>query len=268
MCLLIAVITAKMNGDVILKTVKWMLIGIAAALITAFAVSGSLGNTDADGNYLYIVQTELERTESGLNEIDKHAGEGKMLLPVDVDKLTAQTVTLEHTFSVTDTENNTVNVQFSSEQQMYNDPNVLDHIVVVTNTGNIDGYVRTWFAFEMGGVSEDEFKKSVIFNRNSTDWTWGQAEYGVEIGGEKYAVLCAEYKRPDAENAKALESGKTTPPSLLQVMLGWDVSSDIVRRLDKNNNGKYEILTHSRVVSAPGAWGKESADPWSSGSNQ
>ncbi len=264
-----------MNGDVILKTVKWMLIGVMAALITAFAVSGSLGDKSADGKYLYIVQTELERDGDGLREIVKqndgigYADESKMLIPVDVDKLTVQNVLLEHIFSVPDTENSTVNdASFSSWQDMYDDQNVLDNIVVVTNTGNIDGYVRTWFAFEMGGVSEDEFKNSVIFNRNLADWTWGETQYGIEIGGEKYAVVCAEYKLPDAEKATALAPGKTTPPSLLQVMLKADVSSDFVRRLDKNNNGKYEILTHSRVVSDTDAWGNELADPWSSGSNQ
>ena len=45
-------------------------------------------------------------------------------------------------FSVTDKKNNTVNVDLSVNADMYTAENVLDHIVVITNTGNHVGYVR------------------------------------------------------------------------------------------------------------------------------
>ena len=219
-------------------------------MLTVVAINGSLGDQSSDGKYLYIVQSELERSGSGLTEI----ADDRELLPVTDEELTKQVVQLTAQFSVTDKKNNTVNIDLSVNADMYTAKNVLDHIVVITNTGNHVGYVRTWFAFEMGDLTEDEFKASVLLNQNSTQWTWGEFTYGVQIDDERYAVVCAEYKN-------ALEGGVTTAPNLLQILLKSDVSSDTANRLDGNHDGKYEVRAYSQVVSDDGAWSQVSK-PW------
>jgi hypothetical protein len=53
-------------GDEILKTLKWIGITVLLAMLTVVAINGSLGDQSSDGKYLYIVQSELERSGSGL----------------------------------------------------------------------------------------------------------------------------------------------------------------------------------------------------------
>lgn len=220
------------------------------AMLTVVAINGSLGDESADGKYLCIVQSELERSGSDLTAV----ADNRELLPVTDAELTKQAVQLNEQFSVTDKKNNTVDVNLSVNANMYTAENVLDHIVVITNTGNHVGYVRTWFAFEMGDLTEDEFKASVLLNQNSTQWTWGEFTYEVRIDGERYAVICAKYNT-------ALEGRATTSPNLLQILLKSDVSSDTANRLDGNHDGKYEVRAYSQVVSDDGAWSQMSK-PW------
>lgn len=219
-------------------------------MLTVVAINGSLGDKSADGKYLYIVQSELERSGSGLTEV----ADDRKLLPVTDEELTKQVVQLTDQFSVTDKKNNTVNVDLSVNADMYTAENVLDHIVLITNTGNHIGYVRTWFAFEMGDLTEEEFKSSVLLNQNSTEWSWGEFTYGVQIDGERYAVVCAKYNT-------ALEGGATTAPNLLQILLKSDVANNTANRLDGNHDGKYEVRAYSQVVSDDGAWSQMSK-PW------
>ena len=219
-------------------------------MLTVVAINGSLGDQSSDGKYLYIVQSELERSSSGLTEV----ADDRKLLPVTDATLTKEAVQLTDQFTVTDKMNHTENVNLSVNADMYTAKNVLDHIVVFTNTGNQVGYVRTWFAFEMGDLTEDEFKASVLLNQNSTQWTWGEFTYGVQIDGERYAVVCAVYKN-------ALDGGATTAPNLLQILLESDVANDTVNRLDGNHDGKYEVRAYSQVVSDDGAWSQMSK-PW------
>lgn len=232
-----------MNGDEALKTLRWIGITVLLALLTVVAINGSLGDQSSDGKYLYIVQSELERSSSGLAEVADY----RKLLPVTDATLTKEAVQLTDQFTVTDKMNHTENVNLSFHADMYTAENVLDHIVVITNTGNHAGYIRTWFAFEMGDLTEEEFKASVLLNQNSTEWTWDEFTYGVQIGDELYAVVCANYNR-------ALGGGATTAPNLLQILLSSDVSSDTASRLDGNNNGKYEVRAYSQAVSDDGAW--------------
>ena len=220
-------------------------------MLTVVAINGSLGDQSSDGKYLYIVQSELERSGSGLTEV----ADDRKLLPVTDEELTKQVVQLTDQFSVTDKKNNTVNIDLSVNADMYTAKNVLDHIVVITNTGNHVGYVRTWFAFEMGDLTEDEFKASVLLNQNSTQWTWGEFTYEVQIDGERYAVICAKYNT-------ALEGRATTSPNLLQILLKSDVANDTANRPDGNHDGKYEVRAYSQVVSDDGAWSQVSDEPW------
>lgn len=233
-----------------LKTLKWIGITVLLAMLTVVAINGSLGDQSSDGKYLCIVQSELERSGSGLTEV----ADDRKLLPVTDVELTKQAVQLTGQFIVTDKKNHTVNVNLSVNADLYTVENVLDHIVVITNTGNHVGYVRTWFAFEMGHLTEDEFKASVLLNQNSAQWTWDEFTYGVQIGGVRYAVVCAKYNT-------ALDGGATTSPNLLQILLKSNVANDTANRLDGHYDGKYEVRAYSQVVSDDGAWSQVSK-PW------
>lgn len=233
-----------------MNKLKWLIAALAVTVLTATTVSGSLSDESADGQKLYIVQSELQRENGGLADASD-----RELLPAVYEETATENVLLKGRFTVTDMQNNTTAVDISVEKPMYTAANALDHIVVVTNTGNTDGYIRTWFAFEMGDLTKEEFEASVLLNQNKTDWEWDAFEYGVEIGGERYAVVCAKYK-------DALAAGATTQPSLLQIMLYNTVTNETAQRLDGNGDGKYEIKAFSRAVSDKDAWGAIE-HPWS-----
>ena len=67
------------------------------AMLTVVAINGSLGDESADGKYLCIVQSELERSGSGLTEV----ADDRKLLPATDAELTKQNVQLTDQFSVT-----------------------------------------------------------------------------------------------------------------------------------------------------------------------
>ena len=218
-------------------------------MLTVIVIDGSLGDQSANTTYLTIVQTELERDGAELRQVSNN----RVLLPVTDDDLQTEDTLLNKDFTVTDKKNNTVDVSLSVNVELYSAENVLDHIVFVTNTGNTEGYVRTWFAFQMGDLTEEEFNASVLINKNTTQWIWKEFEYGVVIDGQRYAVVCAEH------NGKVVAGGTTTP-NLLQIMLRSGVSNEIVSRLD-DNNGTYKVQVCSQVVSDRGAW-SQVGNPW------
>lgn len=239
----------RLNGDDVLKNLKWIGIGLVLAMVLCIAVEGSLANT-AENNYkLSIVQITLERGSNGLHLV----GNNRELRPAANDTNTKATVKLNENLTLTDDKSNTVEVKFSlTDKALFTDENALDHFVVVKNTGNTVGYVRTWFAFEMGSLEPSEFEQSVILNCNSSDWVWSNFQYGVQINGENYAVVCADYavkQDNDTLNRTKLEAGETTSPSLLQILLDGNISGQNSIRLDGNRDGMYKVFTHSQSAS-------------------
>ncbi len=236
--------------------VKWVAVVLAVLCLVTAVVGGSLGDRSSDDKYICIVQSELQRGVDGLTEVK----DGRSLVRGAYDVLTTEKVLLEGNFFATaenGQEEHTLSVKLSSLANLYTADGALDHIVVVSNIGNVPGYVRTWFAFEMGDLTAEEFKSSVLLNCNEDSWCWDEFEYGVEIDGGKYAVVCAEYKT-------LLDTEATTEPSLLQIMLYKTVDDETAQRLDGNRDGKYEVKAFSRAVSDKGAWGAEKiTDPWS-----
>ena len=63
-------------------------ITVLLAMLTVVAINGSLGDQSSDGKYLYIVQSELERSGSGLTEV----ADNRELLLVTDEELTKQSV--------------------------------------------------------------------------------------------------------------------------------------------------------------------------------
>lgn len=234
-----------------MRSLKWVFPCVAFALLIAVTVGGTLANQSADEK-LYIVQSELQRTASGLSGVDSE----RVLLPGVYEQITKENVSLQDTFTVIDKTNNAYTVPLSANVSLFSREvvNAIDHIVVVTNTGNVSGYIRTWFAFEMGDLSEAEFKETVLFNRDEDHWTWGAFQYEVQINGKNYAVVCAEYK-------EGLSAGATTTPSLLQILLSNKASSEVVQRLDGDGDCKFKIMVFSQAVNGNNAWGG-TQHPW------
>ena len=225
---------------------------MALVLLTALAVTGTLGDQKADEQKLRIVQWELERTADGLRPVSQN----RELLPIAGEDSTKETVRIKDSFAEADEENQAVWVTISAEAELYNAESARDHMVVITNIGNVTGYIRTWLAFEMGDLTEREFAAWVHLNRNTDAWDWGEMTYGTQIDGNRYAVVCASYR-------DGLAAGATTAPSLWQVLLDSAVSNEITVRLDGNGDGRYEIKATSLAVSDPGAWGSASLPhPW------
>lgn len=243
-----------------MKSLKWILLTAALMVLLFTAVSGTLGDTKANSQYLGLIQSELMRSDSGLVDVT----DTRKLLPAVYTELNATDVPLQCSFAatkVTDTRTYSATVTLPtnagapSNYAMYDAENVLDYIVVATNAGNTDGSVRTWFAFEMGDLTKEEFEAAVLLNKNTADWTWEEVQYGKEINGQRYAVVCAEYVDEQSRESKKLPAGKTTEPSLLQVLLYNTVSNKTAERLDGDKDGNYEIMVSSRIISDDTAWG-------------
>lgn len=153
----------------------------------------------------------------------------------------------------------------SGSSQLFDDSmkNVIDKFVFVENTGKNNAYVRTWFAFEQGSVSVEEFDKIIATNINGTHWKWelnNDTLVGVpnvEIEDENgvkstYMVYDAVYLGPKSTSNGILESGKVSYPSLLQLYMMPAATNEDVVALDGNKNGKYDILVVSQAVQADG----------------
>lgn len=219
-----------------MKTLKRILLTAACLALTAFAIYGTLGDDTRQDQHIAIENVIQQRNADG--ELIDFVTDRELL--VTSGELTTESIDWSN--GATDT--------------LYINSNVVDKFVSVKNTGNVDAYVRTWFAFEMGNLTDEQFKAAIRLNTNTSAWTWGEFDYGVEIGGQRYAVVWAEY-------SSALAVGETTSnPSLLQVVLTENIfTTDGV--LDGNHDGKYEIKTYSRAVSDPNAWGSgELTHPW------
>ncbi len=134
---------------------------------------------------------------------------------------------------------------------------VIDKFVSVKNDGNVDAYVRTWFAFEMGDLTAEEFEVSLLIHRNESVWTWSDFTFDVVIDGRRYAVVRADY------NGTLAPGAVTSHPSLLQVMLRNTGDASLAGRLDGNGDGRYEIKVYTLGVSDDRVWSSAGPDvPW------
>ena len=113
----------RLNGDDVLKNLKWIGIGLVLAMVLCIAVEGSLANT-AENNYkLSIVQITLERGSNGLHLV----GNNRELRPAANDTNTKATVKLNETLTLTVTEDVAVKAVYE-----------LDHVRYAVTYGVID----------------------------------------------------------------------------------------------------------------------------------
>ena len=122
--------------------------------------------------------------------------------------------------------------------------NQRDKFVFVKNTGKFDCYYRTIFAFELPEgmeYDEDSPTKELYLNVNSSkSLTWETLDC-ISIGGTRYLIMSATYN-------KVLEAGKTSIPTLLQVVLTDKTTNEDMALLGDT----YDILTLSQAVQAAG----------------
>ena len=110
----------------------------------------------------------------------------------------------------------------------------------VENVGTSPAYVRTVFAFEMGGMEEARFREIMELNW-ATSADSGQV---IDIRGQNYMVYTVVYEN-------ALPAGKVTPHSLRQVLLSKDANNEDMKALDAEEDG-YRILVTSQAVQTAG----------------
>lgn len=119
--------------------------------------------------------------------------------------------------------------------------NVIDKFVFVENTGKAPAYYRTVLAFECpegteygeGASNGEEFMMNVNGHSN---FTWKEHGY-TTIDGTRYLLMTATYE-------VALESGETSRPSLLQVVMTHNATNETVKAI----GDEYTILVVSQAV--------------------
>lgn len=244
-----------------MKLNRKLVLIISLALSLALATGGTLAylsDSDADVNVMTlgnvkIKQVELERKEqSDDNTADanlKKFQDNKPLYPYVGDLAWAdapqQWPTGGSSFLFTDSV-----------------ANVVDKFVFVENTGNSPAYVRTWFAFEQGSLSDAEFDKLIGLNFNSNHWALETVASGVEIADSEglastYTIMSATYLGNAGDDGSVhkdgvLPAGETTRPSLLQVYLDKTATNAHVQGVDGNKNGTYDILVLSQAIQTSG----------------
>lgn len=127
--------------------------------------------------------------------------------------------------------------------------NELDRFVFVKNTGNVDVYVRTWFAFEEGTYGKSVLDGLIHLNINSGDgldeWTVSQPIAGQSIDGNVYTVFYADYN-------SAIKPDETAVPSLLQLYMDSTAGNEEVAAIDGDGDGKYKLMVLSQCVETKG----------------
>lgn len=138
--------------------------------------------------------------------------------------------------------------------QLFDDSvqNVVDKFVFVENTGKTPTYVRTWFAFEQGDLTADEYETLIHTNGDKDHWSWETVGTDVEIDGNKYVVAVATYMGPTSNPTGILEPGYVTYPSLLQLFMDPTATNEDLEAVDGNDTGAYEVLTFSQAIQATG----------------
>ena len=239
-----------------MKLNRKLMLVLAVVLSVAMAVGGTLAylqDTDEDVNVMTlgkvdIEQIELERIEQDDDKTGddnlKYFEKDKPLYPYVGDLAWSETAQ---------------EWAFGGSSYLFTDEvkNVQDKFVFVQNVGKSDAYVRTWFAFEQGDLSEAEFEELIGQNINEDHWEWRTIASNVEIDGGKYLIKLATYlgnagDEKDVHADGVLPAGETTRPSLLQIYLDSSAGNDDVVALDSNGDGKYNILVLSQAMQAAG----------------
>ncbi len=265
---------------------KSLLLALCIALATMLSLGGTLAylqDSDSDVNVMTLGNVDIEQLEyervdvngkdnTEIKVFDENA-EMNPLYPVVVDKdFTFDSPSSKIQWIPTDDWAFT-GVE-NSESAIW-DPakinNEVDKFVFVKNRGKSPAYIRTWFAFELGELTIEQWEDLVHLNVNKEHWSWDsvkftKAEIKAKDGTTKnYAVGVVYY----TDNGGVLEAGKYSYPSLLQVALDKTAGNEIIASFGES----YEILVISQAIQTSGfdtavaalMEGFENTDPWEGG---
>lgn len=212
---------------------SWIL-AICIALAAALSIGGTMAylqDSDSDVNVMTLGSVTIE-------QIEQQRDAAGALEGFKNDKPLYPGVYLGHTEDKLPMEGD----YYASDVS-----NAVDKIVSVKNTGKSEAYVRTWFAFEQGTMTAEDFDRLMILNRNTTDWTWSEPLYDQTVSIDGVDKNCVIYY---AIYQKPLAAGATTEVSLRQVLLSKDADNDDMTAL--NADGTYSIEVISQAVQTAG----------------
>ncbi len=201
----------------IMKNLRKLLMILGIMLSLALATSGTLAyltDTDSDVNVMTLGNVDIAQLENGL--ADSGFKNAQPLYPA----------------------------YYENEIDWDASKGVVDKEVTVENVGTSEAYVRTWFAFESGDMTFDEFEKNILVKlNNSPEWSWEwdrSTTYVIEdANGEASSYFVAV-----ATLTKALPVGETTEASLLNVAMSKDATNKIVKGLGEY----YTILVKTQAM--------------------
>ena len=241
------------------KRTLMMVVALVAAL--ALAATGTLAyltDTDSDVNVMTLGNVDIEQIELQRSEVyqEKWDKGGYSFVPNDGDLIDfangkplypAYPTPGGTGYELTDDRPADyylyVTAQSGVKDPMWRNDQlagVQDKFVFVENTGNSDAYVRTLLAFECPeGITygTDENADLILNLANDPDnLIW--ADHGnIELNEKTYMLKSATY-------VNALEPGKISRPSLLQVVMSHLCGNEEVALLGPD----YEILTLSQAI--------------------
>lgn len=219
---------------------KVLLMALSFVLVAAISVGATLAflaDTDSDVNVMTVGNVKIDQVEYERSDVeatvDAAIREFTQAKPLDpavyaygydfTDTVAVKLPALGVTVNLWD--------DISNEQ---------DKFVFVKNIGMNKAYLRTWFAFELGDLSLDDWSKMFHINKNTTDWDWTTVGTA-EIDNVQHAVVYATYKT-------ALAPGALAAPSLLQYAMDEDATNETVASF----KGSYDILVFSQAVQTTG----------------
>lgn len=195
---------------------------IALLLSLTIAAAGLVGgtiayltDTDSDVNVMTLGNVEIDQKENGENGFE----DGTDLYPI----------------------------YLPADKTDWREANgVVKKTVTVENTGKSDAYVRTWFAFEAGDLTWNEFEKYILLDLNEGtespwEWAWDKTRT-YEIKNEKGEA--GNYYIAVAVLEKKLEDGQTTDPSLIQLAMAPEADSTVMEAFGE----LYRVLVFSQAM--------------------
>ena len=144
----------------------------------------------------------------------------------------------------TTTESKSIN---GKNYDFHNHANAIDKVVTVNNVGRSDAYVRTLILVPVIGNASTN---RVVLVTNSDGISWERLD--VTIEGAKFDLFVATY-------SSKLEAGKSSAPSLMQVYLAPETTSEDIENVDTINVrvisqamqvGGFETVTPSEALDA------------------
>ena len=242
---------------------KHLITVVACILVCALSIAGTvayLTSTDSQHNTMTvgnvkIEQLELQRADGVDYKNGGQIADGDELVPFVQDQLLFPSTYTNISDYTAKTPNDeqfwwgdyvTADVSGNGSSNGLWDDNLtgaMDKFVFVENKGTSNCYYRTILAFECPeGMEYGEGSDKEFMNNINLNGRFDRTENGyMMINGTRYMVLTMTYNQ-------ALEAGKISRPSLLQVVMTHNADSDDMLKIGE----KYDVLALSQAAQTDG----------------